>query len=333
MGKNIKQDERIKILIERLSVKPSSLDEIIQFLKDHKNIEISKITFKRDKKEMLVRGIDIVYNSGKYKIFGKPNLKKEMIIDDQYEHDLPILFSILNSEKDLPVVDWLKDELREKYNIDEEYWENETYFSKSLVEQNHDIILELCVKIIKFMKKGDVIQFEYRKVENNELKKYIIAPLQIRLHEDLYYLFGCVYNDHNLDYSLRNFRVDMIQGFKIVPTKSKLNPSENIKFNYKELAERVDLKNYFNYCIGVYNPIGNDSLIKPEVIRLKFTGWACTYVTQKKIHHTQKIPKGIQIENGENGQIIFCIVHIRVFDTDELKFLLGRFRNYVERME
>ena len=112
MGKNIKQDERIKFLIERLSAKPSSLEEIIQFLKDHKNIEISKITFKRDKKEMLDRGIDIVYNSGKYIVFGKPDLKKEMIIDDQYEHDLPILFSILNSEKDLPVVDWLKDELR-----------------------------------------------------------------------------------------------------------------------------------------------------------------------------------------------------------------------------
>ena len=121
MGKNIKQDERIKILIERLSSKPSSLDEIIQFLKEHKNIEISKITFKRDKKEMLDRGIDIVYNSGKYKIFGKPNLKKGMIIDVEYEHDLPILFSILNSEKDLPVIDGLKEELREKYNIDEDY--------------------------------------------------------------------------------------------------------------------------------------------------------------------------------------------------------------------
>jgi hypothetical protein len=112
MGKNIKQDERIKILTERLSSKPSSLDEIIQYLKDYKNIEISKITIKRDKKEMLERGIDIVYNSGKYKIFGKNKSKKEMIIDDEYEHDLPILFSILNSEKDLPVVDWLKDELR-----------------------------------------------------------------------------------------------------------------------------------------------------------------------------------------------------------------------------
>ncbi|MGO4819441.1 hypothetical protein [Flavobacterium sp. W22_SRS_FP1] len=101
-----------------------------------------------------------------------------------------------------------------------------------------------------------------------------------------------------------------------------------MKYKYKELAERVDLKNYFKYCIGVYNP--NDK--GPVVIRIKFTGWACTYVTKNSIHHTQSIPKGIEKEVNIDGEIIFCIVHIKVYDTDELKFLLGRFRNYAERL-
>ena len=332
MNKNQNLEERILIYIERLSTKPLSLNEIIQYLKDYHDIEIASITFKRDKKEMLDRDIDIKYESGKYKILGNYNPKQEMIIPKEYKLDLPILFSILNSEKDLPIIDWLKKELKENYNIDEENWENETYFSKSLVEQDHDVILELCVKIIKFMKKGEAIEFVYKKVDNNELKKYTIAPLQIRLHEDLYYLAGCTYNNHDLEYSIRNFRVDRIEGLKIVPAKSILDPNEVKKYNYKELAQRVDLKNYFKYCIGVYNPNSKDKEIEPKIIRIKFKDWACSYVTKKKIHHTQKIPNGIEKETGENDKTFFCIVNIKVFDTDELKFLLGRFRNYAERL-
>ena len=332
MNKNQNLEERILIYIERLSTKPLSLNEIIQYLKDYHDIEIASITFKRDKKEMLDRDIDIKYESGKYKILGNYNPKQEMIIPKEYKLDLPILFSILNSEKDLPIIDWLKKELKENYNIDEENWENETYFSKSLVEQDHDVILELCVKIIKFMKKGEAIEFVYKKVDNNELKKYTIAPLQIRLHEDLYYLAGCTYNNHDLEYSIRNFRVDRIEGLKIVPAKSILDPNEVKKYNYKELAQRVDLKNYSKYCIGVYNPNSKDKEIEPKIIQIKFIDWACSYVTKKKIHHTQKIPNGIEKDTGENDKTFFCIVNIKVFDTDELKFLLGRFRNYAERL-
>ena len=327
-----KQEQRITILIDLLLSKPSSLEEILTYLKDYKDIEIAGITLKRDIRLMRSRGIDISYESDKYKISGDVSSKKQMILPEEYKHDLPILFSILNSEKDLRIIDWLKEELKEKYNIDEEYWEDETYFSKSLVEQNHDIILELCIELIKYMKKGEAIEFEYRKVENNELKKYTIAPLQIRLHENLYYLFGCAYKENIMEYSVRNFRVDMIENLKIVPAKSTLNQIEEMKFNYKELAERVDLKNYFNYCIGVYNPSGRNLNENPIAIRIKFTGWACTYVTKNKIHHTQNIPKGIEREMTENGEIIFCIVRVKVYDTDELKFLLGRFRNYAERL-
>jgi len=255
-----------------------------------------------------------------------------MKIPEEYKLDLPILFSILNSEKDLRIIDWLKEELKEKYNIDEEYWKDETYFSKSLVEQNHDIILELCIDLIKYMKKGVAIEFEYRKVYTNELKKYTIAPLQIRLHENLYYLFGSVYKENTIEYGVRNFRVDMIEGLKIVPAKSNLNPNEIMTYKYHELADRVDLKNYFNYCIGVYNPTTINLKIKPLAIQIKFSEWACTYKTKNKIHHTQSIPRGIEREMTDKGEIIFCIVHIKVFDTDELKFLLGRFRNYVERL-
>jgi predicted DNA-binding transcriptional regulator YafY len=334
MNKNIKQEERIALLIERLSLMPSTLNEIIKYLRKYKNIDISGITFKRDKKEMLARGVPIIYESGTYKISGEINTKKEMMIDDEYIHDLPILFSILNSEKDLRIIDWLKDELKENYNIDEENWKNETYFSKSLVEQNHDIILELCIEIIKYMKRGESIEFEYRKVENNEFKKYTVAPLQIRLHDDLYYLFCCVYKVNSLDYSVLSFRIDMIEDLKIFPVKSALKANEEKKllFNYKELVQIVDLKNYFNYCIGVYNPTSVNLSIKPKPIQIKFSGWACTYVTKKIIHHTQRIPKGIEKEIGGDGEKIFCIVHIKVYDTDELKFLLGRFRNYAQRL-
>lgn len=105
-----------------------------------------------------------------------------------------------------------------------------------------------------------------------------------------------------------------------------------IGYSYKDFVERVGLKNYFNYCRGVYNPTSVNLVIKPKPIQIKFSGWACTYVTKKIIHHTQRIPKGIEKEIGGDEEKIFCIVHIVVYGTDELKFLLGRFRNYAQRL-
>jgi hypothetical protein len=137
------------------------------------------------------------------------------------------------------------------------------------VEQNHDIILELCVKIIKFMKKGNVIQFDYRKVENNELKKYIIAPLQIRLHEDLYYLFGCVYDNRNLDYSLKNFRVDMI------PLTGSIEELNKVASIFKASFSKVPIESNLKYTIDHTTSV---------------------YLVDREGNYIEKIPHGIPFE-------------------------------------
>ena len=75
-----KQEQRITILIDLLLSKPSSLEEILTYLKDYKDIEIAGITLKRDIRLMRSRGIDISYESDKYKISGDVSSKKQMIL-------------------------------------------------------------------------------------------------------------------------------------------------------------------------------------------------------------------------------------------------------------
>jgi predicted DNA-binding transcriptional regulator YafY len=341
-GNSEKQIKRINCLLNYLELnKGASLNNIL----DHYELEL-EVKFDRKKvnrqfsydKELLKKeGIIIEYNSDTkgYEIIEFPKKSTKMLIPEECINDLPILFSLINTGEHLFSADWLIKELKEKYNIDETLWQNETYFSRNFVQQHNDEIIELCGKLMKLMKQGQAIQFEYRKVNTNEKKKYIIAPLQIRLSNDSYYLIGCKYIDNILTSNISIFKMDMIENLvvKKVKTRNKNNEEIDLVYNYSKLVEDSDLINYFTHCLGVFNPNTGGKIVEPKRIRLKFKKWACTQVMKRKIHPTQVIPKGIQTEIVEGKEEIFCIVHLHIYETDELKNLLGRYRDDVDKLE
>jgi predicted DNA-binding transcriptional regulator YafY len=340
-GNSEEQIKRINCLLHYLDLnKGASLEDILKHyelvLEKEKNKEISKRQFHYDKKLLKEEGVIIEYDSATkgYEITEFPEEKKKMKISDEYVYDLPILFSLINTGEHLPSVDWLKKELRKNYNIDEQLWENETYFSSSYIQQDNDVIIELGIKIIKYMKLGQAIEFEYRKVNTYEKAFYIIAPLQIRLSNDMYFLVGCKYDHLEFVPQINTFRIDMIKNLKIKEAKIINKDNEKIKlvYNYKDLAEnKTNLKDYFTHCIGIFNPNQGGKKEEPKHIKLKFYRWACSQVLKKKLHPSQRIPLGIQKEMVDGKEEIFCVVHLYVFDTVELENLLGRFREDVRK--
>lgn len=340
-GNSKEQIKRINCLLNFLQLNiGASLNDIL----DHYEREL-KLVFNRKKvnrqfsydKELLKKeGVIIEYNSDTkgYEITEFPKKSTKMLISEDCINDLPILFNLLNVGEHLPSVGWLKEELQQKYNINEYLWENETYFSSNFIQQHNDEIIELGIKIINYMKQGQAIEFEYRKVNTYEKVAYVIAPLQIRLSNDMYFLVGCKYQQTKFVPQINTFRIDMIENLKVKEaiTLNKENKKIKLIYNYKDLAEKeTNLKDYFTHCIGIFNPNQGGIKEEPKHIKLKFYRWACSQVFKKKLHPSQRIPLGIQKEMVEGKEEIFCVVHLYVYDTVELENLIGRFREDVRK--
>ena len=340
-GNSEDQIKRINCLLSYLELhKGASLKEIIDhygLILDSKfDSEKKNRQFHYDKKFLKTVGVIIEYDPAikGYEITELPEENITMKIPKKCINDLPILFSLLNVGEHLPSVGWLKEELQQKYNINEYLWENETYFSSNFIQQHNDEIIELGIKIINYMKQGQAIEFEYRKVNTYEKATYVIAPLQIRLSNDMYFLVGCKYKHTEFVPQINTFRIDMIENLKVKEAKIINKDNEKIKlvYNYKDLAEKeTNLKDYFTHCIGIFNPNQGGKKEEPKHIKLKFYRWACSQVFKKKLHPSQRIPLGIQKEMVEGKEEIFCVVHLYVFDTVELENLLGRFREDVRK--
>ena len=341
-GNSEDQIKRINCLLSYLELhKGASLKEIIDhygLILDSKfDSEKKNRQFHYDKKFLKSVGVIIEYDPAikGYEITELPEENITMKIPKKCINDLPILFSLINTGEHLLSADWLIKELKEKYNIDELLWENETYFSRNYVQQHNDEIIDLCGKLIKFMKQEQIIAFAYRKVNTFEKKDYVIAPLQVRLSNDSYYLIGCKYIDNILTSNISIFKMDMIENLAVkkVTTRNKNNEEIDLVYNYSKLVKDSDLINYFTYCLGIYNPNTGGKIVEPKRIRLKFKKWACTQVMKRKIHPTQVIPKGVQTEIVEGKEEIFCIAHLQIYETAELENLIGRYRNDVELLK
>jgi hypothetical protein len=79
--------------------------------------------------------------------------------------------------------------------------------------------------------------------------------------------------------------------------------------------QEVGLKSYFKHCLGIAR--FKESI--PEVIRLKFTDWAISYVKARRLHASQRI-----VVDNPN----YIVVELYIYRTYELSMLLSRFRDY-----
>jgi len=327
IGNSESQINRISILINYLTTLNSNatFKEIQEHYKEKKINQISIWQFRKDKKFLIDSGIDISCNAkNEYSIDGDiPQSIKKVLVDDEIKNELPILFNLLNTEENLAAIKWLKKLLNKKYNINEEEWNKKDYFSSPVPELPYqDEVIRLSIDIIKHINKRNILTFKYKPVDPTKSIEFpIVAPLQIRLYDGRYYLYGA--EKINGNYNLSQLKVMAIDQIRDWEVKEYLINGKAEKFDYDNLLTKSRLKFYTNYCIGVTIPKEEERIIYNITIR--FYGWAKSYVKNKYIHHSQ-----IEVNKKLNQGKDYVDIQITVYKTFELDFILEKFRSFKE---
>jgi WYL domain len=236
---------------------------------------------------------------------------------DEDRETLPILFSTLNTQAELSALIWLKDRLTEDYGFTDEEMENSDYYTSANAEVYElDKVLKLCGRLIACMRRGQLVTFTYKKTDQNKPEKqHTVAPVHIRMYENRYYLYALLRgSDGSLKPKMTLFAIDQIRKHELTVV-----PPEEGEFDHALAMKQVQLKNYFKHVIGVWKPEDQE----PENVRLRLTGVAKSYVKHRKLHPTQRM---IHTDDAS------VTVEITVYVTEELDYLLGRFRGMCERV-
>lgn len=180
---------------------------------------------------------------------------------------------------------------------------------------------ELAANCTQAITQQYLVQFLYQSAFGTyKSKLQVVAPLQVRFYEGRYYLIASVWSERqNAPKSqVKVFAFDLIEDFVVVPAlveREDGSEGDLRYFSWLELSQEVGLKSYFKHCLGIAR--FKESL--PEVIRLKFTDWAISYVKSRRLHASQRIV----VDNAN-----YIVVELYIYRTYELSMLLSRFRDY-----
>lgn len=332
-----KKTERIDLIIDCLKSRNGqeiTISNLTEYVNEHVLIgnPITQRTIESDLHYIRTElKIDINYKREGKKCFY--SIDSETVLVDEIIEDFGILLQLINTHSELDSVYWLKDVLKTDYNIDESYFENDDFFLLPKPKnENHDTILTLAVDIVKYAKNGQAIQFYYypANIGKRESAK-CVAPLQVKFFDGRYYLVALdlIDFDNYKEYGTTPilYSLDSIEGLNVNAAQKEFEDLQDVKneddfniyFDHTHFSKKIGLKNYFNDCIGVVRPKNQ----VPKKIKLKFTDWARSYVLNQPIHTSQKV-----ISNGDE-----LLIEIYVYDTFELDFSLGRFREFCNRIK
>ena len=320
-----------KIIVKLLREKKLSIEELLTelnvVLKDDYGFEpISRRTFDRAKESLIENGYQI--NSRKFNgrnYFVLEGYPDNLNLTKEEQLTFPLLIGLLDTEKSMNSVEWLKSALMDGFDYSKEDLNPYPYFVHVQPTLNsQDKLLILAGKIIEYIKKGQAILFQYQKKGITEFKQ--VAPLQIRYYDNRYYLLASTidvttYEPTNL---LQTFTLDMFVEKNVNPAvdESDENATEPkyIFFDYNTLYKATRLEELLKHSLGIWYDWKENNL---KTYRLKFTDWAMGIVKNKKIHPSQKT---IQ-DSPEN-----LIIEITVWENHEIDYFLGRFGDKCERL-
>ena len=317
----------IKILRENKKTLDELLTEINTILKNEWGIEsISKSTFERAKKSLNDDGYQIrskkIQRKNYFVLEGFP---ENMSLTEEEKLTFPLLIGLLETEKKMASVEWLKSTLMDDFGYSDKDLKSYPYFVNAQPTLNsQDDLLMLAGKIIEYIKKGQAILFQYQKKGITSFKQ--VAPLQIRYYDNRYYLLASTIDDitYKPTNLLQTFTLDMFVEKNVNPAldESDENATEPnyIFFDYETLYKATRLEELLKHCLGIWYDYKENNL---KTYRLKFTDWTMGIVKNKKIHPSQKI---IQ-DTSEN-----LIIEINVWENHEIDYFLGRFGDKCERL-
>jgi hypothetical protein len=318
----------LKILRENKRTIEVLMEKVNQILHSDFNMKtIERRTLDRALKGLRKDGFNITtknINGVFYYILDESSNSDQLTEEEQLT--FPLLLGLLDTEKSMKSVEWIKSALVDEFNFSKEDLNPYPYFVHVQPTLNsQDKLLILAGKIIEYIKKGQAILFQYQKKGITEFKQ--VAPLQIRYYDNRYYLLASTidvttYEPTNL---LQTFTLDMFVEKNVNPAvdESDENASEpkHIFFDYDALYKATRLEELLKNSLGIwYNQKDN----KLKTFRLKFTDWAMGIVRNKKIHPSQKTIQDT-LEN--------LIIEITVWDNHEIDYFLGRFGDKCEKLD
>lgn len=316
----------VKLLREKKLNVESLLFSLNEILKtDYGMDAISRRTFDRAKESLIENGYTIKSRKFEGKNYfvleGHP---ENLNLTEEEQLTLPLLLGLLDTEKTMNSVEWIKSVLVDEFDFSEEDLNPHPHFVHIEPTLNsQDQLLILAGRIIEYIKKGQAITFLYDKKGTETFK--LVAPLQIRYYDNRYYLLGTDINENTNEPEtlLKNFTLDKFIEKQVYPAILESDDNDSIEkhifFDYQKLYKKSDLENLLSNSLGIWYDKEN----KLKTFRLKFTHWAMGIVENKKIHHSQRI-----IEKSKD----FTILEISVWDNREIDFFVGRFGDKCERL-
>lgn len=257
----------------------------------HDNLEtVGERTIHRDLTKLNSRGISIKsVKTKEYNYYVILSEEDDLDLSENEIKTLPILMGLLKTEENLSIIKWLKDKLKNEFNFSSQELDPSPYFVKTSPSINFkEELMLLTTEIISYIKKEQAILFAYKEPQNYKN----VAPLQVRYFDGRYYLLGIEFDDEN-NYETKNelitYSIDNIIEKKIKQAVKEVDgfDDELIYFNYNKLYKESHLEILMEYSLGImYNRIYKRNRVKKY--RFKFTGWAISYIANKKFHPSQK---------------------------------------------
>lgn len=320
-----------KIIIKLLREKKLSIDDLLSGLNeilstDYGMEPVSRRTFDRAKESLIEDGY--VIPSRKFNgrnFFVLEGYPENMTFTEEEQLTFPLLLGLLDTEKKMNAVEWLKGALMDEFDFSKEDLTSYPYFVHMQPSLNaQDQLLILAGKIISYIKRGQAIKFLYNKKNGDEFKQ--VAPLQIRYYDNRYYMLGSTIDDKTNQPTnlLQTFTLDKFVEKEVYPAIEERDDDttdeKHLFFDYETLYKNTNLEYLLNNSLGIWYHCKTNQL---KTFQLKFTDWAMGLVENKKIHPSQVIKQ-------KNNN--FVIVEITVWDNLEIDYFVNRFGANCERL-
>lgn len=319
-----------KIIVKLLRERKRNVEELLSSLNeilktDYGMDAISRRTFDRAKESLIENGY--VIKSRKFEgknYFVLEDCPENLNLTEEEQLTLPLLLGLLDTEKTMNSVEWIKSVLMDEFDFSKEDLNPHPHFIHiQPTLNNQDELLILAGRIIEYIKKGQAIKFLYDKKGIETFKQ--VAPLQIRYYDNRYYLLGTDIdeNTNESETLLKNYTLDKFIEKQVYPAILENDDNNSMEkyiyFDHQKLYKNSNLENLLSNSLGIW--YDKENILK--TFRLKFTDWAMGIVENKKIHHSQRI-----IEKTQQ----FTVLEISVWDNREIDFFVDRFGNKCERL-
>lgn len=336
----LSREQRLELLLGWMAGGLYNQQELLSMLNE-KLSPTKKVKFRmlgyyiaQIKKLPSMNGKDVEVVAGKYIISNRVGIVK---FEKQEKLMLPIIESILTKYSAIPGINRLMQVVRKELQIsksDEPYLKNAFIFTSPQISIHGDL-QNAVLELLQYMYSGKACEFNYSKVEGNQLetKLHGVYPLQIRESFGRLYLVGlAIKSDKELSQHLMKpliFAIDRIHKLKIddyIPDDTEVDVN-SAQFNYAELSKAVDIESMFKNSLGVF--LGSET----KIIRRYFTDWALSHVVACPLHSSQTRPeyaKNIDVIHlRERGKAkLVGLVTIETYDSQELAFRLASYRDF-----